>query len=93
MIHLLDHFAKAININEYTIALFLDIKKAFDCVPKHILCMKLQKIGIHGNVLKWFESYLSERIQFVKVRNEKSSKLDINWGVLQGSLLTPSLFL
>ena len=93
MIHLLDHVAKAINRNEYTIGLFLDIKKAFDCVPKHILLMKLKKIGIHGNLLQWFESYLSERKQFVKVGNAESSKLDITWGVPQGSVLGPILFL
>ena len=66
MIHLLNHVSKAMNNKEYTIGIFCDIRKAFDCVPKNTLLMKLQKFGINGNLLNWFESYLTDRNQFVK---------------------------
>ena len=54
---------------------------------------KLSKIGINGIELEWFKSYLSDRQQFVHVNNNNSSKLNIDRGVPQGSILGPILFL
>ena len=93
MIHLLNHVSKAMNKKEYTIGIFCDIKKAFDCVPKQTLLMKLRKFGIHGNMLKWFESYLSNRTQFVRLGLFDSESLEVDSGVPQGSILGPILFL
>jgi methylaspartate ammonia-lyase len=42
-------------------------KKAFDVVPHNILLNKLKKIGITGNALHWFASYLSSRTQKVEI--------------------------
>jgi hypothetical protein len=93
MLHLLNFVSKAINKNEYTIGIFLDITKAFDCVPKRTLLMKLSKMGIQGSALKWFESYLSDRNQFVKIGDSKSEYKHLSCGVPQGSILGPILFL
>ena len=49
--------------------------------------------GIRGNVLKWFESYLSNRKQYVSIDNYNSQFQYINVGVPQGSVLGPLLFL
>ena len=76
-----------------TCAVFLDLAKAFDSVSHNILLQKLERYGIRGNVLNFFQSYLSSRSQFVKINNVESSLMNIEFGVPQGSILGPLLFL
>lgn len=93
-IKMLNFIINAFNNNEYVIGIFLDIRKAFDCINHSMLLDKLENIGIRGNVLAWFKDYLSNRIQKVKVNNVWSTNtglLDI--GVLQGSIIGVLLFL
>ena len=49
--------------------IYLDFQKAFDTVPHQRLLYKLQSYGIRGNLLKWIESFLSDRYQAVRVGN------------------------
>ena len=74
-------------------AIFLDLAKAFDSVDHEILLSKLPKYGIRGNILNFFKSYLTSRSQFVKIGRTESSALPIKFGVPQGSILGPLLFL
>ena len=67
--------------------------KAFDSVSHTILLRKLEKYGVRGIALQLFTSYLSNRSQFVKLDGTKSSTLSILYGVPQGSILGPLLFL
>ena len=94
LLHIVDFISKAFNNDEFVIAVFLDFQKAFDLVDHKILLKKLCNIGVRGIALKWFESYLKDRKQFVMV-NGKISKFfkTINISVLQGSILGPLLFL
>jgi len=74
-------------------AIFLDLAKAFDSVNHEILLRKLNHYGVRGKALELFRSYLSGRSQFLKLDNVKSSLINIEFGVPQGSILGPLLFL
>ena len=73
--------------------LFLDLKKAFDSVSHQILLQKLEYYGVRGIALKQFQSYLTNRKQLTKIDNCASVLDLIEWGVPQGSVLGPLLFL
>ena len=62
---LMDRLITSLENNEYVIGIFLDFSKAFDTVDHVILLNKLSYYGIRGSALKWFESYLSNRKQYV----------------------------
>ena len=78
---------------KHTVAIFCDLKKAFDTCNHNILFSKLRKYGIMGTDLEWFKSYLKNHKQFVSIKNKSSPLLDILLGVPQGSILGPLLFL
>lgn len=71
---------------------YLDFKKAFDSVPHKRLLTKLNAYDISGKVLKWIESFLSNRTQTVRVGNSKSGEASVLSGIPQGSILGPDLF-
>ena len=93
LIHLYEKFSSAIDNKEYTLGVFIDLSKAFDTVNHDMLLAKLEHYGVRGNSLKWFESYLSDRKQFVSYNNYHSSQQLVRCGVPQGSVLGPLLFL
>ena len=88
-----EKISKAIDNNEYSIGIFIDLAKAFDTVDHSILLKKMSNFGIRGLQLKWFHSYLSERTQRVLCNGSLSPLGHIAYGVPQGSNLGPLLFL
>lgn len=70
-----------------------DLTKAFDCVSPGILLKKMDKYGVRGTPLKLFNSYLTNRSQYVDLNEKQSTVLLQNFGVPQGSVLGPILFL
>ena len=83
---------QSLNKNQVAVLLLLDYSKAFDVLDHATLLKKLSHYGIRGVALKWFESYLSERKQFVKINSTQSAPQPIVYGVPQGSILGPLLF-
>ena len=87
ILELVTKISKAIDDNEFTMGVLLDLSKAFDTVDHVILLQKLEDYGIRGVALDWFKNYLTGRTQFVKYKTTNSNSLSIKCGVPQGSVL------
>lgn len=79
--------------NKKVLGIFLDIKKAFDCVNHHLLLKKLNYAGIRGIANNLISSYLNDRYQIVKINDKLSQSLPLKHGVPQGAVLGPLLFI
>lgn len=78
--------------NNDIICVFLDLKRAFETLDRQRLISKLSAMGIQNFELKWFESYLSNRKQRVKIGELTSTEIDNDIGTPQGSVLGAILF-
>ena len=93
ILDLKEFILKRLEEREVMAILFLDLQKAFDTVSHDVLLKKLYHYGIRGSAHKLLSSYLSGRKQFTKIGNCISLLAFILWGVPQGSVLGPLLFL
>ena len=75
------------------IALFLDFKRAFETIDREILLKKMYNYGIQDKELKWFRTFLANRVQRTKVNNSVSDFAEVELGVPQGSILGALLFI
>ena len=80
-------------VPRHTIAVFLDLKKAFDTVDHEILLRKLENLGAGCKEVAWFRHYLQGRRQAVVINGVTSNEVTMSCGVPQGSVLGPLLFL
>ena len=96
---LIGNVCKGHEKGKHTLAVFLDLSKAFDMISHNILFRKLERYGIRGQALDWYKSYLSNRSLRVKCKvtatdiEELSDSYDVTFGAPQGSCLGPLLFL
>ena len=93
LINVSDYWYENINEKKVNIALFLDLKKAFDMVDHEILISKLDSYGVQGDAKKWFVSYLNNRYQYCSLDGCRSTAKMITCGIPQGSCLGPLLFI
>ena len=93
LVEITEEIKESIDNGKYGCGIFIDLKKAFDTVNHKILLSKLEHYGIRGSLLKWFESYLTNRTQYVFLNGVSSDTMSMSCGVPQGSVLGPLLFL
>lgn len=90
---LVTNLQQALDESKTPLCIFIDLEKAFDTVNHSILLDTLESYGIRGTPLQFFNSYLSNRTQYVKINDTLSIEKTLNCGVPQGTVLGPTLFL
>ena len=93
LMKLTENIRHALDNGNYSCGVFIDLQKAFDTVDHNILLAKLDHYGVRGKSNEWFKSYLSNRQQCVTINGFVSDEAKMNYGVPQGSVLGPLLFL
>ena len=76
----------------HTIAVALDMSKAFDTVNIHTLIDKLTQTNISYTILRYIANYIKRRMAYTTFRNHTSTKRQFKSGVPQGGVLSPILF-
>ena len=90
---MLDIWLQHLDKGDLSLALFLDLSVAFNVINHEILLMKMREYNFNEDTINWFSSYLLDRSQFVQIESYFSPSIPVPWGVPQGSILGPLLFL
>jgi len=94
LVRMFDDINNMIQADNIVIVVLLDLSAAFDTIDHSVLLDKLlTEYGIDGSALQWCKSYLENRTFAVKIDDKLSSFLELIYGVPQGSLLGPILFI
>ena len=72
---------------------FFDLEKAFDSVEYHTLLSHIFKLGVNGKCWRIIREWYTDTYSVVKVNNKCSHPFQVNRGVRQGSVLSPTLFI
>jgi hypothetical protein len=93
LVDIIHHWQQALDQNQSVRALFIDYAKAFDNVDHTIVVNKLHNLGVHNTLLRWLCSFLSNRLQRVKLSQVFSDWIQLKGGMPQGSWLGPLIFI
>ena len=89
----INHILSEIESKNHVIGIFIDLSKAFDTIDHEKLLDKLENYGIRGVCLNLLRSYLKDRVQITNFQKTESDARFVEYGVPQGSVLGPLLFL
>ena len=93
LLRIVNDILSALDNDNISVLLLLELSAAFDTIDHQILLSRLNSVfGIQSTALQWFYSYLSDRYQFTSVNNLPSSPSQLMYGVPQGLVLWPILF-
>lgn len=84
---------RKLNKKKLVASVLLDISKAFEKIPHHILLKKIYAIGIRHDALNLLDNFLKNRKQFTEIEGKKSHMKNVSNGVPQGSVISPILFI
>ena len=90
---LIEMIRSGLDNHQFACGVFFNLQKAFDTADLKIHLSKMNHYGIKGIPYEWFKSYLTNRQQFTTVNNKQSELSSIEFGIPQGSILGPLLFL
>ena len=90
---LIDFVATGMGKQMHTGMILVDLRKAFDTLDHGVLFEKMKYFGFRASVIKWFESYLSNRKFLICIDSVFSEPGTLKYGAPQGSILGPLLFL
>jgi hypothetical protein len=85
--------ATALNEGKYVGVVLIDLQKAFDTFDQKILLKKCANMGLRGKIYNLIKSYLNNRKTMVQIKENNSNLNNANYGVPQGSVLGPLLYL
>jgi len=89
----INNIVKNLEAKNHVIGIFLDLSKAFDTIDHEKLLIKLEHYGIRGTCHDLLRNYMLNRLQYTDFDNTFSDQNNIEFGVPQGSVLGPLLFL
>ena len=87
------YLTNAISEHKHVIGIFIALSKAFDTIDHSILLDKLESYGVRGVAYDLIYSYITNRKQCTKFLDAVSDETTVFYGVPQGSVLGPLLFL
>ena len=93
VLNLVSYIYDAFDEGKMVIGASLDLARAFDSINRDILIRKLESYGVQGVALTWVRSYLNSRKQFVNFNGTHSSMKGVDYGVIQGSISGPVMFI
>ena len=91
--YLTNKISKGFDSGSLTGMILIDLQKAFDTIDHNILLLKIPSLRFSHEVIDWYKSNLSSRKFHVNFRDKFSTSADLRFGVPQGSILGPLLFL
>ncbi len=93
LLRVLNYIFLASDMDDSVVLVLLDLSAAFDTINHSILINRIKSwVGLSGTVLKWFQSFLSNRKYVVRLGYIFSSTASLPCGLPQGSILAPTLF-